>query len=207
MIILGLMDMLILFQLMSDPMLREKKFLKSILHILEEKSHDRNSIVCQIAVRGLRNLVYGVPEKVKNYEKFLLDILIRALHDTLSSEVIGESMKALAKVMKENDVGSSFRDLTQQIRTYFDNEDDPLYSLAFVLFGILARLTKRTWKAYFADQVRQSWVTLLLHLQDPNPQKCRATFHLCALFLGLKRLQTAINEHLGGTAELKPEEL
>nr|XP_032618777.1 protein maestro-like [Chelonoidis abingdonii] len=148
--------------------------------------------------------------QVKNYEKFLLDILIRALHDTLSSEVIGESMKALAKVMKENDVGSSFRDLTQQIRTYFDNEDDPLYSLAFVLFGILARLTKRTWKAYFADQVRQSWVTLLLHLQDPNPQvsmKCRATFHLCALFLGLKRLQTAINEHLGGTAELKPEEL
>ncbi|KAG6923376.1 maestro heat like repeat family member 1 [Chelydra serpentina] len=37
--------------------------------------------------------------------------------------------------------------------------------------------------------------------------ECRAAFHLCAPFLGLKRLQTAINEHLGGTAELKPEEL
>ncbi|XP_043362331.1 maestro heat-like repeat-containing protein family member 2B [Dermochelys coriacea] len=77
-------------------------------------------------------------------------------------------------------------------------------------FGILAHLTKRKWKAYFAEQVRQSWVTLLLHLQDPNPKvsmECRATFHFGAPFLGLKRLQTAINEHLDGTAELKPEEL
>ncbi|TFJ95268.1 carbohydrate kinase [Platysternon megacephalum] len=82
-------------------------------------------------------------------------------------------MKALAKVLKElkeKDIGSSFRDLTLQIRPYFDDEDDALRSTAFVLFGILARLAKRKWKAYFADQVRKSWVTLLLHLQDPNPE-------------------------------------
>ncbi|CAM5124810.1 unnamed protein product, partial [Natator depressus] len=202
-----------LAQLMSDPMLREKKFLKPVLHILEEKSHDRNSIVRQMAVRGLGNLVYGAPEKVKKHKKFLMVILIRALSDPFSSEVIGESMKAVAKVLKElkeKDIGSSFRDLTQRIRTYFDNEDDALRLLSFVLFGILARLTKRKWKGYFAEQVRQSWVTLLLHLQDPNPRvsvECRATFHLCVPFLGLKRLQTAMNQHLDGTAELKPEEL
>ncbi|CAM5124792.1 unnamed protein product [Natator depressus] len=202
-----------LAQLMSDPMLREKKFLKPVLHILEEKSHDRNSIVRQMAVRGLGNLVYGAPEKVKKHKKFLMVILIRALSDPFSSEVIGESMKAVAKVLKElkeKDIGSSFRDLTQQIRTYFDNEDDALRLLSFVLFGILARLTKRKWKGYFAEQVRQSWVTLLLHLQDPNPRvsvECRATFHLCVPFLGLKRLQTAVNQHLDGTAKLKPEEL
>ncbi|CAM4679069.1 unnamed protein product [Caretta caretta] len=202
-----------LAQLMSDPMLREKKFLKPVLHILEEKSHDRNSIVRQMAVRGLGNLVYGAPEKLKKHKKFLMVILIRALSDPFSSEVIGESMKAVAKVLKElkeKDIGSSFRDLTQEIRTYFDNEGDALRLWSFVLFGILARLTKRKWKGYFAEQVRQSWLTLLLHLQDPNPRvsvECRATFHLCVPFLGLKRLQTAVNEHLDGTAELKPEEL
>ncbi|CAM4315901.1 unnamed protein product [Lepidochelys kempii] len=184
-----------LAQLMSDPMLREKKFLKPVLHILEERSHDRNSIVHQMAVRGLGNLVYGAPEKVKKHKEFLMVILIRAL---------------ILKELKEKDIDSSFRDLTQQIRTYFDNEDDALCLLSFVLFGILARLTKKKWKGYFADQVRQSWVTLLLHLQDPNPRvsvECRATFHLCVPFLGLKRLQTAVNEHCDGTAELKPEEL
>ncbi|XP_050805187.1 maestro heat-like repeat-containing protein family member 2B [Gopherus flavomarginatus] len=158
-------------QLMSDPMLREKKFLKSVLHILAERSQDRNSIVRQMAVRGLGNIVNGAPEKVKKHKKILLDILIGALHDIFSSEVIGESMKALAKVLKElkeKDIGSSFRDLTQQIRTYFDDEDDALRSMAFVLFGILAQLTKKKWKAYFTEQVRKSWVTLLLHLQDPN---------------------------------------
>ncbi|XP_030435205.1 maestro heat-like repeat-containing protein family member 2B isoform X3 [Gopherus evgoodei] len=151
--------------------------------------------------------------QVKKHKKFLLDILIGALHDIFSSEVIGESMKALAKVLKElkeKDIGSSFRDLTQQIRTYFDDEDDALRSVAFVLFGILAQLTKKKWKAYFTEEVRKSWVTLLLHLQDPNPQvsmKCRATFHLCFPFLGLKRLQHMINKHLDDTAELNPTEL
>ncbi|XP_030391877.1 maestro heat-like repeat-containing protein family member 2B [Gopherus evgoodei] len=131
--------------------------------------------------------------EVKKHKKFLLDILIGALHDIFSSEVIGESMKALAKVLKqlkEKDIGSSFRDLTQQIRTYFDDEDHALRSVDFVLFGILAQLTKKKWKAYFTEQVRKSWVTLLLHLQDPKPQvsmKCRATFHLCFPFFGLKR--------------------
>ncbi|CAM5075573.1 unnamed protein product [Eretmochelys imbricata] len=155
---------------MSDPMLREKKFLKSVLHILEERSHDRNSIVHQMSVRGLGNLVYGVLEAVKKHKKFLLDVLIRALNDTFSSEVIGESMKALAKVLKElteKDIASSFRDLTPQIWTCFDN---------------------------VCEQIE--WM-----------MECRATFHLCAPFLGLKRLQAAVNEHLGGTAELKPEGL
>uniref|UniRef100_A0A8C4WJN6 Uncharacterized protein n=2 Tax=Gopherus evgoodei TaxID=1825980 RepID=A0A8C4WJN6_9SAUR len=202
-----------LAQLMSDPMLREKKFLKSVLRVLEERSQDRNSIVRQMAVRGLGNIVDGAPQKVKKHKKFLLDILIRALHDIFSSEVIGESMNALAKVLKqlkEKDIGSSFRDLTQQIRTYFDDEDDALRSVAFVLFGILAQLTKNKWKAYFTEQVRKSWVTLLLHLQDPNPQvsmKCRATFQLCFPFLGLKRLQHVINKHLDDTAKLNPTEL
>ncbi|XP_050781816.1 maestro heat-like repeat-containing protein family member 2B isoform X2 [Gopherus flavomarginatus] len=202
-----------LAQLMSDPMLREKKFLKSVLRVLEERSQDRNSIVRQMAVRGLGNIVDGAPQKVKKHKKFLLDILIRALHDIFSSEVIGESMNALAKVLKtlkEKDIGSSFRDLTQQTRTYFDDEDDALRSVAFVLFGILAQLTKKKWKAYFTEQVRKSWVTLLLHLQDPNPQvsmKCRATFHLCFPFLGLKRLQHVINKHLDDTAKLNPTEL
>ncbi|KAH1174546.1 hypothetical protein KIL84_008537 [Mauremys mutica] len=53
-----------LAQLMSDPMLREEKFLKSVLRILEERSQERNSIVHQMAVRGLENLVNEVPEKI-----------------------------------------------------------------------------------------------------------------------------------------------
>uniref|UniRef100_A0A452GMG6 Maestro/Maestro-like HEAT-repeats domain-containing protein n=1 Tax=Gopherus agassizii TaxID=38772 RepID=A0A452GMG6_9SAUR len=128
-----------------------------------------------LAVKGLETpRSWGcILDHVKKHKKFLLDILIGALHDIFSSEVIGESMKALAKVLKqlkEKDIGSSFRDLTQQIRTYFDDEDHALRSVDFVLFGILAQLTKKKWKAYFTEQVRKSWVTLLLHLQDPNPQ-------------------------------------
>uniref|UniRef100_A0A8C8S7W2 Maestro heat-like repeat family member 5 n=1 Tax=Pelusios castaneus TaxID=367368 RepID=A0A8C8S7W2_9SAUR len=158
-------------ELMSDPMLREKKFLKCVLQILEAKSRDENRIVCQMAIRGLGNIVYGAPEKVKKHKKTLLKVLIRSLNERSHSEIVCESLKALAKVLKElkeKDIGSSFRDLTTRIRTYLDNEDDGLRSLAFALFGILARSAKSKWKAYFAAQVRESWVTLMLHLQDPK---------------------------------------
>ncbi|XP_075764636.1 protein maestro-like [Pelodiscus sinensis] len=200
-------------QLMTDPILREKRLIKSVLHILEERLEDNNWIVRRMAVRGLGNVVYGAPEKVKKYKKFLLETLIRTLEETFSFEIIVECMKALAKVLKElkgKDIGSSFRDLTIEIRKYFDNKDNTLRALAFVLFGILASSAKRKWKDYFAKQVRQSWVSLLLHLQDPSPEvsmECRATFHLCAPFLGLKRLQTILNEHLSCRTELNPEEL
>ncbi|XP_075764641.1 protein maestro-like [Pelodiscus sinensis] len=158
---------------MTDPILREKRLLKSVLHILEERLEDNNWIVRRMAVRGLGNVVYGAPEKVKKYKKFLLETLIRTLEETFSFEIIVECMKALAKVLKElkgKDIGSSFRDLTIEIRKYFDNKDNTLRALAFVLFGILAGSAKRKWKDYFAKQVRQSWVTLLLHLQDPSPE-------------------------------------
>ncbi|XP_050825377.1 maestro heat-like repeat-containing protein family member 2B isoform X2 [Gopherus flavomarginatus] len=60
--------------------------------------------------------------------------------------------------------------LTAYQETVHSTEDHALHSVAFVLFGILAQLTKKKWKVYFTEQVRKSWVTLLLHLQDPNPQ-------------------------------------
>nr|XP_032650974.1 protein maestro-like [Chelonoidis abingdonii] len=167
------MDMLILFQLMSDPMLREKKFLKSVLRVSEERSQDRNSIVRQMAVRGLRNIVNGVPEKVKKHKKFLLDILIGALHDIFSSEVIGESMKALAKVLKElkeKDIGSSFRDLTQQIRTYFDDEDEGSSLNGFVLNFGSGSADKEKMKAYFMRRFERTGSHFGLHLQDQIPR-------------------------------------
>uniref|UniRef100_A0A8C8SAM1 Uncharacterized protein n=1 Tax=Pelusios castaneus TaxID=367368 RepID=A0A8C8SAM1_9SAUR len=167
--ILGLTDMLIAFQLMRDPLLRDKKFLKSVLGVLEAKSRDSNSIVCQMAVRGLGNIVYGAPEKVKKHKKFLLGALIRASNNSFSPEVVGESMKALAKILKElkeKDIGSTFRDLTTL-------EDDGVRSQAFVLYGILARSAQKKWKTYFTGQVRESWVTLVLHLQDSNPKASR----------------------------------
>uniref|UniRef100_A0A8C8REZ8 Maestro/Maestro-like HEAT-repeats domain-containing protein n=1 Tax=Pelusios castaneus TaxID=367368 RepID=A0A8C8REZ8_9SAUR len=194
--------MLIAFQLMSDPLLWEKKFLKSVLGILEAKSHDSNSIVQQMAVRGLGNIVYGAPEKVKKHKKFLLGALIRASNNSFNPDVVGESMKALAKILKqlkEQDIGSSFRDLTTLVQTYFDNEDDGLRSQAFVLFGILARSAQRKWKTYFTGQVRESWVTLLLHLQDSNPKASRV--RTIVTYLLTKRnlfpkLQVEICRHL-----------
>uniref|UniRef100_A0A8C8RJC4 Maestro/Maestro-like HEAT-repeats domain-containing protein n=1 Tax=Pelusios castaneus TaxID=367368 RepID=A0A8C8RJC4_9SAUR len=195
---MGLTDILIAYQLMSDPMLREKKFLKCVLQILEAKSRDENRIVCQMAIRGLGNIVYGAPEKVKKHKKTLLKVLIRSLNERSHSEIVCESLKALAKVLKElkeKDIGSSFRDLTTRIRTYLDNEDDGLRSLAFALFGILARSAKRKWKAYFAAQVRESWVTLMLHLQDPSPRVSMVRT-IVTYFLSKRHLFPKLNPEL-----------
>lgn len=48
-------------------------------------------------------------------------------------------------------------------------DNDGLRAAAFSLFGALAGCMKRR-QAFYKIQVRQSLGTLLLHLEDPNPQ-------------------------------------
>lgn len=49
-------------------------------------------------------------------------------------------------------------------------ESDSLRYSAFVLFGQLAAFAGRKWKKFFTSQVKQTQDSLLIHLQDRNPQ-------------------------------------
>lgn len=56
-------------------------------------------------------------------------------------------------------------------KTYFSpQEQDDVRLTAIALFEDLAALTGRRWKIFFAEEVKKSMISFLLHLWDPNPK-------------------------------------
>lgn len=49
-------------------------------------------------------------------------------------------------------------------------EQDDVRLTAIFLFENLASLTGRRWKIFFAEEIKKSMISFLLHLWDPNPK-------------------------------------
>lgn len=49
-------------------------------------------------------------------------------------------------------------------------EQDDVRLTAVLLFENLASLTGRRWKIFFAEEIKKSMISFLLHLWDPNPR-------------------------------------
>ncbi|XP_054175234.1 protein maestro isoform X3 [Homo sapiens] len=145
-----------------------------------------------MAMRNLGTMAYEAPDKVRKYKKIVLDLLVYGLYDPVNLEVIHESMKTLTVVLGKiqgKGLGSFFIDIALQTRTLLDDENDSLRYSAFVLFGQLAAFAGRKWKKFFTSQVKQTRDSLLIHLQDRNPQvakACKTTFQACSPYLKLK---------------------
>uniref|UniRef100_A0A8C4KHU0 Maestro/Maestro-like HEAT-repeats domain-containing protein n=1 Tax=Dromaius novaehollandiae TaxID=8790 RepID=A0A8C4KHU0_DRONO len=167
---------------MKAPVLQKWKLLQPVLRALVDKSLDASSTVHQMAVRGLGNLASGAPEKLRKHKKAILEVLMRAIKDIISSEIAGESLSALVKVVAElgeKDIGVTFKEIALYTKTFFDDEA-VLRSSAFTLYGVLASSAKRKWKSFLSKEITTStWTRIMLHLQDPDPEvyNVRATFH------------------------------
>ncbi|XP_029778746.1 protein maestro [Suricata suricatta] len=163
--------------------------LKNVFFILAERAQDPNAKKRHMAMRGLGVMASETPDKVKKYKKIVLDLLVHGLYDPVSAEVIHESVRTLTIILGKFQgkcLGSFFVDITLQTRTLLDDENDNLRYSAFVLFGQLADSVGRKWKTFFTSQVKQTQDSLLIHLQDRNPQvakACKTTFRACSPYL------------------------
>ena len=59
--------------------------------------------------------------------------------------------------------------LTQDMHLSPQEQDDVRLT-AILLFENLASLTGRRWKIFFAEEIKKSMISFLLHLWDPNPK-------------------------------------
>ncbi|KAM5219414.1 protein maestro isoform 1-T1 [Hipposideros larvatus] len=168
---------------------QKREPLKNVFFILAERARDPSAKKRHMAMRGLGTMACETPDKVRKYKRIVLDLLVHGLYDPVSSEVIHESVKTLTIILGKTQakgLGSFFIDITLQTRTLLDDEDDSLRYSAFVLFGQLAAFAGWKWKKFFTSQVKQTQDSLLIHLQDRNPQvakACRTTFRACSPYL------------------------
>ncbi|XP_006144518.1 protein maestro [Tupaia chinensis] len=187
-------SMVSLFSKISWKLRTQKREpMKNVFFILAERARDPSAKKRHMAMRGLGTMACEAPDKVRKYKKIILDLLVHGLYDPVSSEVIHESMKTLTIILGKTQgkgLGSFFVDITLQTRTLLDDENDSLRFSAFVLFGQLAAFAGRKWKKFFTSQVKQTRDSLLIHLQDRNPQvakACKTTFRACSPYLKLRK--------------------
>ncbi|KAM9584787.1 protein maestro-like [Morphnus guianensis] len=157
---------------MKDPPVMEKKFLESVLGVLVEKSQHGIGAVRQMAVRGLGNAVRGAPKEVHKHKAAILEVLQRGLENTTCPVVAAESMLALAEVvrkLKAEGLGSAFKDIARSTKRFLEAEPDVLRFSAFSLYAVLASSASGK-RSFFTREVWETWVSLLLHLRDPDPE-------------------------------------
>ncbi|KAB0340016.1 hypothetical protein FD754_023472, partial [Muntiacus muntjak] len=191
---------------MSDPILHQKKLLKRAVLMLEKGAEQEDEVLRVLSLRALGNMALGAPRKVRQYRKLLLEKCLSSLRSPgVSTSVTSEGLEVLAKVLvelREGDLGSTFKAISEQCRAFFDNESELLRLKAFILFGKLAQVVRISKKHFFKQEVKKAWVPLMLHCQDPcsnAAQACVATLFQCVHFWGWRALESSA-DHSDATA-------
>ncbi|XP_068390906.1 maestro heat-like repeat-containing protein family member 2B [Eschrichtius robustus] len=188
-------------ELMKEPLLWKHGNLRDVLILMGQSAWDSNAILRQMAIQGLGNTASGAPHKVKKHKQIMLESIVRGLYHLARTEVVCESLKALKKILElltDRDVSFYFKEIVLQTRTFFEDEQDDVRLTAVLLFENLASLTGRRWKIFFAEEIKKSLISFLLHLWDPNPKirtACRDVLIICIPFLGLQEL-CGVLDHL-----------
>uniref|UniRef100_A0A452TND9 Maestro heat like repeat family member 2B n=1 Tax=Ursus maritimus TaxID=29073 RepID=A0A452TND9_URSMA len=191
-------------ELVKEPVLWKHGNLREVLVLMDQSAWDSNATLRQMAIRGLGNTASGAPHKVKKHKQIILESIIRGLYHLARTEVVCESLKALKKILElltDRDVSFYFKEIVLQTRTFFEDEQDDVRLTAIFLFENLASLTGRRWKIFFAEEIKKSMISFLLHLWDPNPKvgaACRDVLVICIPFLGLQELYGVLDHLLDG---------
>ncbi|XP_077200272.1 maestro heat-like repeat-containing protein family member 7 [Paroedura picta] len=154
-----------------------------IMDSLEEWTRHSSPEVRSLGLRGLGILAIH-PDKVEEV-KALLPSLLGSLEET-DCRVATEGMVALQnllKFMQRNDIVS----LAEKLLPLFNMADAKARTSAVALFAELPNVVKKKEKYLVQEQVSQSLVPLLLHLQDEEPEVvkgCQEALTRCFRFLG-----------------------
>ncbi|XP_067161217.1 maestro heat-like repeat-containing protein family member 2B, partial [Apteryx mantelli] len=198
-------------ELMKDKVVEKRKLLKPLLEALVARSRDPVSTVQQMAVRGVGNMASGAPAKLRRHSAAVVEVLLGGLEDVAGAEVAAERLLALAKVLgqlKARAVGSAFEEIARSTRAFLGAEEEVLRCSAFTLYSALASSASGR-RSLFSREVQEAFPSLVLHLRDPAPavsNACKVALHLCAPFLGSKRVRRRIAASTGlSAAELQDE--
>ncbi|KAJ6664797.1 hypothetical protein lerEdw1_005769 [Lerista edwardsae] len=139
---------------------------EQIFECLEDWLHDPNPDVRSLGLRGLGVLAIH-PDKVEEV-KALLPSILGSLEEA-DGRVISEGITAiqnLLKFMQRNDIVG----LAEKLLPLFSNTDPKARTCAIALFAELPSVVKKKEKYLIQEQVTQSLLPLLLHLQDEEPE-------------------------------------
>uniref|UniRef100_A0A8C3U1M0 Maestro heat like repeat family member 1 n=1 Tax=Catharus ustulatus TaxID=91951 RepID=A0A8C3U1M0_CATUS len=192
-----------LAELLNHKVVNDLLLLEPLLDALTALEKDSCLLVRVLALRGLGNVASGSPEQIRRHGAQLLASMVHGMddQDDPNNRLALEAMSSLSKILdhlEQRDVHSTLLRVAIRIRPFFDSEHPELRHSSIVLFGNLSRFG-RSDSEVFSEQVLNGLVTLLLHLQDPQPdvvKACKFALRMCGPSLGCEELREMFGNHL-----------
>ncbi|KAM7037009.1 maestro heat-like repeat-containing protein family member 1 [Passerculus sandwichensis] len=192
-----------LAELLNHNVVNDLVLLEPILDALTALEKDSCLLVRVLALRGLGNVASGSPEQIRRHGLQLLASMVNGLddEDDPKNRLALEAMSSLSRILdhlEERDVRSAVLRVAIRIRPFFDSEHAELRHSSILLFGNLSRFSRAD-SEVFSEQILNGLVTLLLHLQDPQPdvvKACKFALRMCGPSLGCEGLREMFGNHL-----------
>ncbi|CAM4533469.1 unnamed protein product [Lepidochelys kempii] len=189
------------FALLSRPMLPRQPLLmenepkvmrKQVVRAVLQRTEDSNIHIRGRALHGLRNAVTEFPGKQ------ILGSFVCTVCECCDPRAVLDAMEGLCWMLRDPKAPRKAHvavSLALQARTFFEDENSGLRRASMELFGHLSKLVSKK-SSLFRFEVQKSLGTLLIHLQDGDPQACRVALLCCAPFLSCQPLRTLVRSQL-----------
>uniref|UniRef100_A0A8B9FUM1 Maestro heat like repeat family member 1 n=1 Tax=Amazona collaria TaxID=241587 RepID=A0A8B9FUM1_9PSIT len=190
-------------ELLGSNVVNDLLLLETVLDGTAGRQKDPCTLVRVLVLRGLGNVAAGSPDKVRKHGAKLLASMVNGMDDKDDPHnlVALEAMSSLSKLLdhvEERDIQSMLLHIAIRIRPFFDSEQPRLRRSSIVLFGHLSRFSRGHCEL-FLEQILNGLVTLLLHLQDPQPDvvnACKFALRMCGPSMGCEGLRAMFRTHL-----------
>ncbi|XP_044859109.1 maestro heat-like repeat-containing protein family member 1 isoform X2 [Mauremys mutica] len=181
----------------NEPKAMWKQVVKSML----QRTEDSNIHIRGRALHGLRNAVTEFPDKVRKKRDQILGSFVRAVCESCDPHAVLDAMEGLCWMLWDPKASLKAHvaiPLALQARTFFEDENSGLRRASMELFGHLSKFVCKK-SSLFRAEVEESMGTLLIHLQDGDPQvaqACRVALLRCAPFLSFQLLRALVQSQL-----------
>ncbi|XP_041376876.1 maestro heat-like repeat-containing protein family member 1 [Gigantopelta aegis] len=171
---------------------------------------DSSHIVRMLCVRGLGNIASVGKDQVQRYSTTILSAMMAGMDDKEdpNDDITIEAMSGLSRILSEIDethIRAILINVSLKIRPCFEKEKPAVRAQAFILFGNLSRFGDGPSKAPFLEQIHTNFMSLLLHLNDSEPEVkkgCKYALRMLGPLMESEAINEKFQKHLLEDANL-----
>ncbi|XP_013392835.1 maestro heat-like repeat-containing protein family member 1 isoform X1 [Lingula anatina] len=171
---------------------------------------DSNHKVRMVCIRGLGNVSSVGSEQVQKFSTTVLSAMMAGMDDKddIDDDITLEAMEGLSKLLEqinESHIRAILINISLKIRPCFEKDKEAVRAAAFTLFGNLSKFGDGPSRAPFLEQIHTNFVSLLLHLNDPEEQvqkSCKFALRLLGPLMGSTAINGMFQKHLLEDARL-----
>ncbi|XP_064611998.1 maestro heat-like repeat-containing protein family member 1 [Liolophura sinensis] len=188
----------------------DSTLIELVMNSLLGRLVDSSQQVRKLCIRGLGNVSSISSKEVQKYSTTVLSAMMAGMDDKEDpdDDITLEAMSGLSKVLSEIDeshIRAILINVALRIRPCFEKDKPSVRAQAVILFGNLSRFGDGPSKAPFLEQIHSNLVSLLLHLNDPEPEvrkACKYSLRLLGPLLGSEDINDKFQKHLLEDANL-----